>query len=96
MDQLRRRADERGLRFVDGALYGSAGERITVASEQSFYAHLELPYIAPELRAGDGEIEAAGNSTLPALISELDIRGDLHTQFLERRPEQDCRYGQRR
>ena len=79
VNQLRRRADERGLRFVDGALYRSAGERITVASEQSFYAHLELPYIAPELRAGDGEIEAAGNGTLPTLISELDIRGDLHT-----------------
>jgi|RhiMethySRZTD1v2_1073278.scaffolds.fasta_scaffold40206_3 DNA polymerase (family X) len=76
--QLQRRADERGLRFVDAELYRS-GERIPVASEQTFYAHLELPYIAPELRAGDGEIEAAGNGALPALISELDIRGDLHT-----------------
>jgi DNA polymerase (family X) len=79
IDQLQKRAGERGLRFTDGTLYRSAADRITSVSEEAFYAHLELPYIAPELRAGDGEIEAAGDGTLPDLISELDIRGDLHT-----------------
>jgi len=44
-----------------------------------FYARLDLPFIAPELRCGHGEIGAADAGTLPRLLSEYDIRGDLHT-----------------
>jgi DNA polymerase (family X) len=79
VDQLRKRAEERGLRFDGPVLYGAGGNQIASASEQEFYAHLELPYIAPELRAGDAEIEIASRGQLPTLISELDVRGDLHT-----------------
>jgi DNA polymerase (family 10) len=79
VDQLQTRARERDLRFVDGLLLRSTNEPIACSSEQDFYTQLGLPYIAPELRSGDAEIEIAERGTLPHLVSELDIRGDLHT-----------------
>jgi DNA polymerase (family 10) len=43
------------------------------------YAALDLPWIAPELREDEGEIEAAQAGTLPTLIELADIKGDLHS-----------------
>lgn len=48
-------------------------------SEEDVYRALGLEWIAPELRESRGEIEAAVAGALPALISQSDIRGDLHT-----------------
>lgn len=48
------------------------------AREEDVYAHVGLPYIAPELRQLDGEIEAAAAKALPALVDRAHIRGDLH------------------
>jgi DNA polymerase (family 10) len=48
------------------------------AREEDVYTHVGLPFIAPELRHADGEIEAAAAKTLPALVDRSDIRGDLH------------------
>jgi DNA polymerase (family X) len=80
VDQLQTRARERDLRFADGLLLRApTNAPIDCASEQDFYTQLDLPYIAPELRAGDDEIEIAERGQLPRLVSELDIRGDLHT-----------------
>lgn len=78
VDQLQARAERVGLRFDDASV-ARAGEAVSCTSEQELYALFELPYIAPELRSGNGEIEAASRGALPRLISELDIRGDLHT-----------------
>lgn len=47
-------------------------------SEQEIYAQLNLPWIAPELREDQGEIEAAQAENLPQLISPDAIKGDLH------------------
>jgi DNA polymerase (family 10) len=55
-----------------------AGERIAGETEASMYAALDLPKIAPELRQGRDEIEAAAAGTLPDLLEEGDVRGDLH------------------
>jgi DNA polymerase (family 10) len=77
--QLQARAARLGLHFGDGSLSRATGEAVPCASEEDVYARLELPYIAPELRSGDGEIETAAARGLPRLVSELDIRGDLHT-----------------
>ncbi|HEY5619784.1 MAG TPA: PHP domain-containing protein, partial [Vicinamibacterales bacterium] len=76
---LQKRAEDRGLRFSEAALSRSAGEAVTSASELEFYDHLQLPYIAPELRSGRDEIEIADHGQLPNLIAEPHIRGDLHT-----------------
>jgi DNA polymerase (family X) len=47
-------------------------------TEAEVYARLGLHYIEPELREANGEIAAAANGTLPALVELDDIRGDLH------------------
>lgn len=71
-------AHARGLRFADGALRDDRGRAVAAASEDEVYALLGLPLIAPELRHGDDEIDAAREGTLPHLLSETHIRGDLH------------------
>ena len=79
VDQLRLRADGLGVRFADGEIRRSTGASLVCASEDELYAHLDLPHIPAELRSGDGEIDAAWAGRLPRLVSEVDIRGDLHT-----------------
>ena len=46
--------------------------------EAGVYAQLGLPLIPPELREGQGEIEAALGGTLPKLLELEDLLGDLH------------------
>ncbi len=46
--------------------------------EEDVYARLGLPYIPPEIREDEGEIEAAMADALPKLIECSEIRGDLH------------------
>lgn len=52
------------------------------ATEEEIYDALGLPFIPPEIRSGDQEVEAARAGTLPALITRADIRGDLHMHSL--------------
>jgi DNA polymerase (family 10) len=78
VDQLRQRALLYGLHFSRAQLTQRDGAVLPAATESELYEHLRLPYIAPELRAGDSEIDAAARGGLPALVSEADIRGDLH------------------
>jgi DNA polymerase (family 10) len=47
-------------------------------TEESVYAAVGLPWIAPELRENRGEIEAAHKGKLPRLVELKDLRGDLH------------------
>jgi DNA polymerase (family X) len=48
-------------------------------TEADVYRHLGLPYIPPELREGQGEIEAARAGTLPDdLLAAEDVRGFVH------------------
>ncbi|HET9577999.1 MAG TPA: DNA polymerase/3'-5' exonuclease PolX [Usitatibacter sp.] len=53
-------------------------KRIAGDTEESVYAAVGLPYITPELREDQGEIEAAMRGTLPRLVSLEDLAGDLH------------------
>lgn len=46
--------------------------------EASVYRAAGLPWIAPELREGTGEIEAAAAGTLPTLVERDDLKGLLH------------------
>jgi len=48
------------------------------ADEESFYQELGLSWIPPEIREGRGEIEAAKSNSLPRLIDNKEIKGDLH------------------
>jgi DNA polymerase (family 10) len=60
-------------------LTGSAAELRTFATEEEAYAFIGLPFIEPELREDEGEIEAALAGALPKLIELGDLRGDLHS-----------------
>ncbi len=85
---LRKRAVGRGLRVSE---YGVcrvgeaeaaaddpfAGEYLAGAEEDDVYEALELRWIPPEVREDRGEIEAAAQGSLPALITENQLRGDL-------------------
>jgi len=58
-------------------------ERVAGKTEEEVYGTVDLPYIEPELRENWGEIEAAQEDELPALIRLEDIRGDLHAHTKE-------------
>ena len=73
---------EKGFHRIDEEgqpLAGDAAELRTFADEAAVYAFLDLAYIEPELREDRGEVEAAREGRLPALITRADLRGDLHT-----------------
>jgi DNA polymerase (family X) len=76
---LREAAVRRGLHVSEyGVLDDATGETTRCATEEEVYGALGLDYIEPELRENRGELEAAANHTLPALITVADLRGDLH------------------
>jgi len=54
------------------------GERIAGETEEEIYEALDLPWIPPELREDNGEIDAAAAGDLPTLLEVDEIRGDLH------------------
>ncbi|MFL5779541.1 MAG: DNA polymerase/3'-5' exonuclease PolX [Chloroflexota bacterium] len=68
------RIGEDGEPFV-----GPDAELHTFATEVEAYAFLGLPFIEPELREDHGEIEAARAGSLPTLVDQAALRGDLHT-----------------
>jgi len=77
--RLVRRASERGIELgAHGARSRDTGLALPSDSERRVYELLGLPYIAPELRQGHDEIEAAEAGGLPTLVERRDIRGDLH------------------
>ncbi|WP_329493994.1 DNA polymerase/3'-5' exonuclease PolX [Kitasatospora herbaricolor] len=79
--RLRRMAVEAGLKLSEYGLFraGPGGDKLVSASEEEVYAALGLPWIAPPLREDTGEIEAGLRGELPRLVTERDLRGDLHT-----------------
>lgn len=78
--KLRGRALDRGLSLSEkGFKVVDTGEVLPAATEEEVYARLDLPWIAPELRRDEGEIEAALDDRLPRLVEFDDLRGDTHT-----------------
>jgi len=78
---LRRRALSMNMTINDYGLFRGKEphlELIPCKDEADMYAALGMDYIEPELREDMGEIEAAVNHTLPALVQEGDLRGVLH------------------
>jgi DNA polymerase (family 10) len=77
--QLRERAVKAGLSVSEhGIAEVSSGESATHGNEEEVYQALGLDYIEPELREGRGELDAAHAKALPELVTEEEIRGDLH------------------
>ena len=77
--QLRDYANRQGLSLNEyGITNLDSGSVEHFATEAEFYARLGLPYVAPELRVGMWELDAAQEGRLPNLVQESDLRGDLH------------------
>src|SRR5262249_13835318 len=63
--------DERGVT--------RAGQRLTLKEEADIYRHLGLPFLPPEVREDQGEVEAALRGELPARLVEVeDVQGLVH------------------
>ncbi len=76
---LRELAIQRGLKLSEYGLFDvKSGRRIAGASEEEVYAKLGMSWIPPEMREDRGEIEVALQGRLPDLLTEADLRGDLH------------------
>ncbi len=77
--RVREIAVRRGLRVSEYGVFDEAtGARIAGATEDEVYAAVGLAFVPPELRENSGEIEAAREGRLPALVTAEAIRGDLH------------------
>lgn len=74
---LEQRAAAAGCSLQGAALWRGS-EFVATPDEQALYQALGLPWIPPELREGQGELEAAGAGSLPALLEATDLRGFLH------------------
>jgi DNA polymerase (family 10) len=78
--RTRELAVHQGLKLSEYGLFDvESGKKIVSETEEDVYARLGLPWIPPALREDRGEIEAGLRGELPDLITEKDIRGDLHT-----------------
>jgi DNA polymerase (family 10) len=77
--RLREMAVKAGLKINEYGVFREKDERrIGGEKEEDVYRAVGLPYIPPELREDTGEIEAALEGRLPALVELKDIKGDLH------------------
>jgi DNA polymerase (family 10) len=81
---LRDRAIGLGFKLNEYGLFRIEGdERVASATEEEIYESLGLAWVPPELREDRGELDAAVDRRLPALITREDLRGDLHTHSTE-------------
>lgn len=78
--EIRKRAGLMGLKVSDKGVFTRGDEELIdgCVEEEAVFHHLGLPWIPPELRENQGEIEAAERGRLPRLITDADLRGDLH------------------
>ena len=74
--ELRERARKNGWKLSEYGLF--EGEKVLAGrTEEEVYQKFGLPWIPPELRENQGEIEAAEKGKLPKLVELKDIKGDL-------------------
>lgn len=77
--RLRELAIRQGLKINEyGVFRASTNTRLAGREEEEVYRAVGLPWIPPELREDQGEIDAAAASRLPALVQLKDVRGDFH------------------
>jgi DNA polymerase (family X) len=81
---LRQRALKMGFTLSEYSLARLDNQQAVAGrTEEEIYAKLKLDYIPPELRENQGEIEAAASHTLPGLVNQNDIKGDVHMHTVE-------------
>lgn len=75
--KIRRLAIKKGFKVNEYGIFKN-DKFIVGKTEEEVFKLLGLPYIEPELREDNGEIELAQKNKLPRLIELKDIKGDLH------------------
>src|SRR5438874_4596792 len=81
---LRQRALKLGYTLNEYSLAKLDDQQVVAGkSEEEIYAALKLGYIPPEMRENCGEIDLAEKHALPRLISQEDLRGDVHMHTIE-------------
>jgi DNA polymerase (family X) len=75
LDELQQRFAEQGLPDWDAVRDSFTGESV---GEEEIYCAAGLPFISPELREGQGEIQWALGGALPSPLEATDIRGFFH------------------
>jgi DNA polymerase (family 10) len=81
---LRQRALKMGYTLNEYSLSTLEGEKpVAGKTEEEIYAKLNLDYIPPEMRENLGEIDLAQNHSLPQLITQADLQGDVHMHTVE-------------
>jgi DNA polymerase (family 10) len=78
-EALRSEVVKRGLHVSEyGIADDESGKTEAFETEEEVYERLGMQFIPPELRENRGELKAARDGKLPELVTEADIRGDLH------------------
>jgi DNA polymerase (family 10) len=81
---LRQRALKMGYTLNEYSLSTLDGEKpVAGKTEEEIYARLKLDYIPPEMRENLGEIDLAEKHALPQLITQADLKGDVHMHTVE-------------
>jgi DNA polymerase (family 10) len=75
---LRRIARQRGWKLNEYGIFKGA-HRLAGREEEGVYRRLNLAPVPPELREDRGEIAAAAEGRLPALLESRHVRGDLQS-----------------
>lgn len=79
---MRQRAIRQGMKLSEWGLFKThedgREDLIPCPDERTLFKTLDLDEIPPELRENLGEIEAAGEGSLPRLLEWTDLRGSLH------------------
>jgi DNA polymerase (family X) len=77
---VREIAVRKKLKLSEYGLFDAVtGEKIVSQTEEEVYHRLGMSWIPPTLREHTGEVAAAQRGGLPDLVTEQDVRGDLHT-----------------
>src|SRR6202035_3489139 len=77
---VREIAVRKKLKLSEYGLFDAVtGGKIVSQTEEEVYRRLGMPWIPPTLREHTGEVKAALRGDLPDLVTERDVRGDLHT-----------------
>ncbi|MFA6305658.1 MAG: DNA polymerase/3'-5' exonuclease PolX [Candidatus Gracilibacteria bacterium] len=77
--KIRDLAKRKGLKISEYGVFKNE-KMIAGQKEEDIFKSVGLPYIIPELRNNDGEIEyGLKNGKFPEFIELKDIRGDLHS-----------------
>ena len=77
---VREIAVRKKLRLSEYGLFDTeSGELIVSRTEEEVYRRLGMDWIPPTLREDAGEVKAALRRELPDLVTQEQIRGDLHT-----------------